>query len=48
MIRVLNQQKKPTRAWVRARFDGIITQRNVDTGSLVQAGTTFHVHIDAE
>ena len=24
-----------------APFDGIITQRNVDTGSLVQSGTTF-------
>ena len=26
---------------VVAPFDGIITQRNVDTGSLVQSGTTF-------
>jgi RND family efflux transporter MFP subunit len=39
MIRVLNQQKAYQS--VVAPFDGIITQRNVDTGSLVQAGTTF-------
>jgi RND family efflux transporter MFP subunit len=39
MIRVLDQQKAYQS--VIAPFDGIITQRNVDTGSLVQAGTTF-------
>jgi RND family efflux transporter MFP subunit len=39
LIRVLNQQKAYQS--VVAPFDGIITQRNVDTGSLVQAGTTF-------
>jgi RND family efflux transporter MFP subunit len=39
LIRVLNQQKAYQS--VVAPFDGIITQRNVDTGSLVQGGTTF-------
>jgi RND family efflux transporter MFP subunit len=39
LIRVLQQQKSYQS--VVAPFDGIITQRNVDTGSLVQAGTTF-------
>jgi len=39
LIRVLRQQK--TYQSVVAPFDGIITQRNVDTGSLVQSGTTF-------
>src|SRR5262249_23484368 len=39
LIRVLNQQKAYQS--VIAPFDGIITQRNVDNGSLVQAGTTF-------
>jgi RND family efflux transporter MFP subunit len=39
LIRVLSQQKAYQS--VVAPFDGIITQRNVDTGSLVQAGTTF-------
>jgi RND family efflux transporter MFP subunit len=39
LIRVLRQQKAYQS--VVAPFDGIITQRNVDTGSLVQAGTTF-------
>ncbi len=39
LIRVLQQQKAYQS--VIAPFDGIITQRNVDTGSLVQAGTTF-------
>ena len=38
-IRVLNQQKAYQS--VIAPFDGIITQRSVDVGSLVQAGTTF-------
>jgi RND family efflux transporter MFP subunit len=36
---VLNQQKAYQS--VIAPFDGIITQRSVDVGSLVQAGTTF-------
>jgi RND family efflux transporter MFP subunit len=39
LIRVLEQQKAYQS--VVAPFDGIITQRNVDTGSLVQAGSTF-------
>jgi RND family efflux transporter MFP subunit len=39
LIRVLNQQKDYQS--VVAPFDGIITQRNVDAGSLVQAGSTF-------
>ena len=39
LIRVLNQQKAYQS--VIAPFDGIITQRSVDVGSLVQAGTTF-------
>ena len=38
-LRVLGQQKDYQR--VVAPFDGVITQRNVDNGSLVQAGTTF-------
>jgi RND family efflux transporter MFP subunit len=38
-IRVLGQQKAYQR--VIAPFDGVITQRNIDNGSLVQAGTTF-------
>jgi len=36
---VLRQQKAYQS--VIAPFDGIITQRNVDTGALVQAGSTF-------
>jgi RND family efflux transporter MFP subunit len=39
LIRVLTQQKAYQR--VVAPFDGVITQRAVDVGSLVQAGTTF-------
>jgi RND family efflux transporter MFP subunit len=39
LIRVLTQQKDYQR--VVAPFDGIITQRNVDIGSLVSAGSTF-------
>ena len=39
LIRVLNQQKAYQS--VIAPFNGIITQRSVDVGSLVQAGTTF-------
>jgi RND family efflux transporter MFP subunit len=39
LIRVLQQQKSYQR--VVAPFDGIITQRNVDVGALVEAGTTF-------
>jgi RND family efflux transporter MFP subunit len=38
-IRVLQQEKAYQR--VIAPFDGVITQRNVDNGSLVQAGSTF-------
>jgi RND family efflux transporter MFP subunit len=48
LIRVLTQQKAYQR--VVAPFDGVITQRAVDVGSLVQAGSTFmftlmHSHI---
>src|SRR5271163_132559 len=48
LIRVLTQQKAYQR--VIAPFDGVITQRAVDVGSLVQAGSTFmftlmHSHI---
>ena len=39
LVRVLQQQKAYQQ--VVAPFDGVITQRNVDNGSLVQAGTTF-------
>ena len=39
LIRMLRQQKAYQS--VVAPFDGIITQRNVDIGSLVQSGTTF-------
>src|SRR6266478_6288842 len=39
LIRVLSQQRDYLS--VIAPFDGIVTQRNVDTGSLVQAGSTF-------
>src|SRR5260370_27262507 len=39
LMRVLRQEKAYQS--VVAPFDGIITQRNVDTGSLVQSGTTF-------
>jgi len=39
LIRVLNQQKSYQS--VVAPFDGIITQRAIDVGSLVQAGSTF-------
>src|ERR1700719_1366337 len=47
-IRVLNQQKAYQQ--IIAPFDGVITQRAVDVGSLVQAGSTFmftlmHSHI---
>ncbi|MCP3395173.1 efflux RND transporter periplasmic adaptor subunit [Bradyrhizobium sp. CCGB12] len=38
-IKVLQQEKSYQR--VVAPFDGVITQRNVDNGSLVQAGSTF-------
>jgi len=38
-IRVLQQEKAYQR--VVAPFDGVITQRNVDNGSLVSAGSTF-------
>lgn len=38
-IKVLEQGKAYQR--VVAPFDGVITQRNVDNGSLVQAGSTF-------
>jgi RND family efflux transporter MFP subunit len=48
LIKVLEQQKDYQR--VVAPFDGVITQRAVDVGSLVQAGSTFmftlmHSHI---
>jgi RND family efflux transporter MFP subunit len=48
LIKVLGQQKAYQR--VVAPFDGVITQRAVDVGSLVQAGSTFmftlmHSHI---
>jgi RND family efflux transporter MFP subunit len=48
LIKVLEQQKAYQR--VVAPFDGVITQRAVDVGSLVQAGSTFmftlmHSHI---
>jgi RND family efflux transporter MFP subunit len=48
LIKVLSQQKAYQR--VVAPFDGVITQRAVDVGSLVQAGSTFmftlmHSHI---
>src|SRR6267154_3768696 len=39
LVRVLQQQKAYQQ--VVAPFDGVITQRTVDNGSLVQAGTTF-------
>jgi len=39
LLKVLGQQRDYLS--VAAPFDGVITQRNVDNGSLVQAGTTF-------
>jgi RND family efflux transporter MFP subunit len=39
LIKVLQQQKAYQS--VVAPFDGVVTQRNIDNGSLVQAGTTF-------
>jgi RND family efflux transporter MFP subunit len=39
LIKVLQQQKAYQS--VIAPFDGVVTQRNIDNGSLVQAGTTF-------
>jgi RND family efflux transporter MFP subunit len=39
LIRILQQQRSYQS--VVAPFDGIITQRNVDVGSLVEAGSTF-------
>jgi RND family efflux transporter MFP subunit len=38
-IRILQQEKAYQR--VVAPFDGVITQRNIDNGSLVQSGSTF-------
>jgi RND family efflux transporter MFP subunit len=38
-IRILEQEKAYQR--VVAPFDGVITQRNIDNGSLVQPGSTF-------
>src|SRR5258708_10969314 len=38
-IRILEQDKAYQR--VVAPFDGVITQRNIDNGSLVQSGSTF-------
>jgi RND family efflux transporter MFP subunit len=47
-IQVLEQEKAYQR--VVAPFDGVITQRNIDNGSLVQSGSTFmftlmHPHV---
>ena len=39
LIRVLQQQRSYQS--VVAPFDGVITQRNIDVGSLVEAGSTF-------
>jgi RND family efflux transporter MFP subunit len=39
LVKVLQQNKAYQR--VIAPFDGVITQRNIDNGSLVQAGSTF-------
>lgn len=39
LVKVLQQTKNYQR--VVAPFDGVITQRNIDNGSLVQAGSTF-------
>ena len=39
LLKVLGQQKDYQR--VIAPFGGVITQRNIDTGSLIQSGTTF-------
>ena len=39
LIRVLAQQKAYQR--VVAPFDGVVTQRNIDNGSLVQSGSTL-------
>jgi RND family efflux transporter MFP subunit len=38
-IRILGQEKAYQR--VVAPFDGVVTQRNIDNGSLVQSGSTF-------
>ena len=38
-IRILEQEKAYQR--VVAPFDGVVTQRNIDNGSLVQSGSTF-------
>src|SRR5207253_9927050 len=38
-IRILEQEKAYQR--VVAPFDGVITQRNIDNGSLVTSGSTF-------
>ncbi|HEY2533304.1 MAG TPA: efflux RND transporter periplasmic adaptor subunit [Xanthobacteraceae bacterium] len=38
-IRILEQDKAYQR--VVAPFDGVVTQRNIDNGSLIQAGSTF-------
>jgi RND family efflux transporter MFP subunit len=39
LLKVLGQQKDYQR--VMAPFDGVITQRNIDNGSLIQSGSTF-------
>jgi RND family efflux transporter MFP subunit len=39
LLKVLGQEKAYQR--VVAPFDGVITQRNIDNGSLVQSGSTF-------
>jgi RND family efflux transporter MFP subunit len=38
-VRILEQEKAYQR--VVAPFDGVVTQRNIDNGSLVQSGSTF-------
>ena len=44
-IRILEQEKAYQR--VVAPFDGVITQRNIDNGSLVTVRIDLHVHADA-
>ena len=44
-IRILGQEKAYQR--VVAPFDGVITQRNIDNGSLVTVRIDLHVHADA-
>ena len=44
-IRILKQEKAYQR--VVAPFDGVVTQRNIDNGSLVHVRIDLHVHADA-